>query len=111
MTWRGARPLSRSFEEHLVVSLGTMYLGRFSAFACQTSCPGHPQLTLLDEDRTFTSLKDSVSIQIFKIQSNVQGIQRLVDKLGGGADGPALRTSLCVHLCRASWRKPLTSQA
>jgi len=47
-----------------------------------------------DEDKTFTSLKDSVSIQIFKIQSNVQGIQRLVDKLGGAADGPALRTSL-----------------
>lgn len=47
-----------------------------------------------DEDRTFTSLKDSCSIQIFKIQSNVQGIQRLVDKLGGASDGPALRTSL-----------------
>ncbi|GFZ46252.1 hypothetical protein JCM24511_04499 [Saitozyma sp. JCM 24511] len=47
-----------------------------------------------DEDRAFTTLKDTVSIQIFKIQSNVQGIQKLVDKLGGGLDGPALRTSL-----------------
>ncbi|WWC69565.1 uncharacterized protein I206_103508 [Kwoniella pini CBS 10737] len=47
-----------------------------------------------DPDATFTSLKDSVSIQIFKIQSNVQGIQKLVDKLGGNADGPTLRTSL-----------------
>jgi hypothetical protein len=49
-----------------------------------------------DEDRAFTTLKDTVSIQIFKIQSNVQGIQKLVDKLGGGLDGPALRTSLYV---------------
>ncbi|WWD15826.1 hypothetical protein CI109_100250 [Kwoniella shandongensis] len=47
-----------------------------------------------DQDATFTALKDSVSIQIFKVQSNVQGIQRLVDKLGGNTDGPALRTSL-----------------
>lgn len=51
-----------------------------------------------DEDRAFTTLKDTVSIQIFKIQSNVQGIQKLVDKLGGGLDGPALRTSLYVGL-------------
>jgi hypothetical protein len=49
-----------------------------------------------DEDRAFTTLKDTVSIQIFKIQSNVQGIQKLVDKLGGGLDGPSLRTSLYV---------------
>ncbi|XAO24128.1 hypothetical protein I312_102918 [Cryptococcus bacillisporus CA1280] len=47
-----------------------------------------------DQDATFTALKDSVSIQIFKIQSNVQGIQRLVDKLGGNADSDNLRTSL-----------------
>ncbi|ORY32248.1 putative t-SNARE [Naematelia encephala] len=47
-----------------------------------------------DEDKAFTSIKDSVSIQIFKLQSNVQGIQRLVDKVGGAGDGPALRTSL-----------------
>lgn len=47
-----------------------------------------------DQDATFIALKDSVSIQIFKIQSNVQGIQRLVDKLGGNADGDNLRTSL-----------------
>ncbi|RXK40581.1 syntaxin 7 [Tremella mesenterica] len=47
-----------------------------------------------DPDTAFTTLKDSVSIQIFKIQSNVQGIQRAVDKLGGPQDGPALRTSL-----------------
>lgn len=50
-----------------------------------------------DTDKAFTTAKDAVSIQVFKIQSNVQGIQRLVDKLGGAGDGPALRTSLCVY--------------
>lgn len=35
-----------------------------------------------------------MSIQIFKIQSNVVGIQRLIDKLGTGADSTQLRTSL-----------------
>ncbi|KLT43345.1 putative t-SNARE, partial [Cutaneotrichosporon oleaginosum] len=45
-------------------------------------------------DPEFSRVKDAVSIQIFKIQSNVQGIQRLIDKLGTNADGPAVRTSL-----------------
>ncbi|CAK9780906.1 unnamed protein product [Cutaneotrichosporon oleaginosum] len=47
-----------------------------------------------DGDPEFSRVKDAVSIQIFKIQSNVQGIQRLIDKLGTNADGPAVRTSL-----------------
>ncbi|KAK1924756.1 putative t-SNARE [Papiliotrema laurentii] len=47
-----------------------------------------------NEDKAFTDVKDTVSIQVFKVQSNVQGIQRLVDKLGSQADGPSLRTSL-----------------
>jgi hypothetical protein len=55
---------------------------------------GHTPLTWTEDDKVFMSLKDSVSIQIFKIQSNVQGIQRLVDKLGAQADGQVLRTSL-----------------
>lgn len=49
---------------------------------------------LTADDPEFSTLKDSVSIQIFKIQSNVQGIQRLIDKLGSGTDGTNLRTSL-----------------
>lgn len=58
--------------------------------------PSHdgPSSHVLDEDHGFSKLKDSVSIQIFKIQSNVQGIQRLIDKLGTGSDNAALRTSL-----------------
>ncbi|WOO81099.1 Syntaxin pep12 [Vanrija pseudolonga] len=46
------------------------------------------------DDDAFTKVKDSVSIQIFKIQTNVQGIQKLVDKLGGAGDAPQLRTAL-----------------
>ncbi|TXT13772.1 hypothetical protein VHUM_01139 [Vanrija humicola] len=46
------------------------------------------------DDSAFTKVKDSVSIQIFKIQTNVQGIQKLVDKLGGSGDGQQLRTAL-----------------
>jgi hypothetical protein len=49
---------------------------------------------LQGEDKAFTKLKDSVAIQVFKIQSNVEGIQRLVDKLGTKQDGASLRTSL-----------------
>lgn len=49
---------------------------------------------LTAEDQAFNKLKDSVAIQIFKIQTNVQGIQRLVDKLGTAQDGPSLRKSL-----------------
>lgn len=46
------------------------------------------------DDPDFTKVKDSVSIQIFKIQSNVVGIQRLIEKLGTGADNAQLRSSL-----------------
>jgi len=49
---------------------------------------------MTDEEQAFTKLKDSVSIQIFKIQSNVQGIARLVDKLGTPQDSDNVRTSL-----------------
>ena len=57
---------------------------------------------LTEEDKAFATVKDSVSIQIFKIQSNVTGIQKLVDKLGKPGDGPALRTSLYVVLLSGS---------
>ncbi|WVN85213.1 uncharacterized protein L203_100358 [Cryptococcus depauperatus CBS 7841] len=50
--------------------------------------------TTSDQDGAFTALKDTVSIQIFKIQSNAQGIQRQVDKLGSPEDGENLRINL-----------------
>lgn len=45
-------------------------------------------------DPEFQRLKDSVSLQVFKIQSNVTGIQKLVDKLGGAGDQESMRNTL-----------------
>lgn len=45
-------------------------------------------------DPEFTRLKDTVSLQVFKIQSNVTGIQKLVDKLGGAGDQENMRNTL-----------------
>lgn len=42
----------------------------------------------------FEGFKNSVSLQIFKVNSNVQGINRLIDKLGTVHDGAGLRKSL-----------------
>ncbi|KAJ9104603.1 hypothetical protein QFC21_002101 [Naganishia friedmannii] len=42
----------------------------------------------------YNRLKDSINIQVFKINSNVQGINRLADKLGKSQDNVALQTSL-----------------
>lgn len=50
------------------------------------------------EDSTFLSLQSSLSLQVFKINSNVQGILKLVDQLGTTKDSPSLRKQLCVIL-------------
>ncbi|KIJ62681.1 hypothetical protein HYDPIDRAFT_135890 [Hydnomerulius pinastri MD-312] len=46
------------------------------------------------EDSAFLSLQSSLSLQVFKINSNVQGILKLVDQLGTGKDSASLRKSL-----------------
>jgi len=46
------------------------------------------------EESAFLSLQSSLSVQVFKINSNVQGILKLVDQLGTGRDSQALRKSL-----------------
>lgn len=46
------------------------------------------------EDSAFLGLQSSLSIQVFKINANVQGILKLVDQLGTGKDNAALRKSL-----------------
>ncbi|EIN12504.1 t-SNARE [Punctularia strigosozonata HHB-11173 SS5] len=46
------------------------------------------------EDAAFSSLQSSLSLQVFKINANVQGILKLVDQLGTGRDSANLRTSL-----------------
>ncbi|PPQ88403.1 hypothetical protein CVT25_011282 [Psilocybe cyanescens] len=49
------------------------------------------------EDNAFQNLQSSLSLQVFKMNANVQGILKLVDQLGTGKDSAVLRKSLCVH--------------
>lgn len=46
------------------------------------------------DDDSWESLRDSINLQIFKVNSNVQGMNRLIDKIGTLNDGVALRKSL-----------------
>ncbi|KZT11790.1 t-SNARE [Laetiporus sulphureus 93-53] len=46
------------------------------------------------EEAAFLSLQSSLSLQVFKINSNVQGILKLVDQLGTPRDSENLRKSL-----------------
>ncbi|KAN0131495.1 t-SNARE [Lactarius tabidus] len=46
------------------------------------------------EEAAFISLQSSLSLQVFKINANVQGILKLVDQLGTPRDSSSLRKSL-----------------
>jgi len=46
------------------------------------------------EEAAFNSLHSSLSLQVFKINANVQGILKLVDQLGTSRDSALLRKSL-----------------
>ncbi|KAJ7144777.1 t-SNARE [Mycena crocata] len=46
------------------------------------------------EDAAFLELQSSVSLQVFKINANVQGIRKLIEQLGTAKDSAALRKSL-----------------
>ncbi|KZP26301.1 t-SNARE [Athelia psychrophila] len=46
------------------------------------------------EDSAFQTLQSSLSLQVLKINMNVQGILKLVDQLGTGKDSASLRKSL-----------------
>lgn len=50
--------------------------------------------TANSEDSAFQTLQSSLSLQVFKINANVQGILKLVDQLGSGRDSAGLRKSL-----------------
>ncbi|KAG6872831.1 hypothetical protein C0995_006131 [Termitomyces sp. Mi166 len=58
----------------------------------------NPHSSLLDtsspQDASFTALQSSLSLQVFKMNANVQGILKLVDQLGTAKDSAALRKSL-----------------
>lgn len=62
------------------------------------SRPGFPNISLHHsrEDDAFLALQSSLSLQVFKINSNVQGITKLLDQLGTTKDSAPLRKSLCV---------------
>ncbi|KAH8114818.1 t-SNARE [Phellopilus nigrolimitatus] len=46
------------------------------------------------EEAAFTSLQSSLSLQVFKINANVQGILKLVDQLGTNRDTGSVRSGL-----------------
>lgn len=48
------------------------------------------------KDAAFLSLQSSLSMQVFKINANVQGISKLVDQLGTARDNGAVRKGLYV---------------
>lgn len=60
--------------------------------------PGQPN-SISNEDSAFLSAQSSLSLQVFKINSNVQGILKLVDQLGTAKDSATLRKSLYVLSC------------
>ncbi|KAF8215644.1 t-SNARE [Mycena galopus ATCC 62051] len=49
---------------------------------------------LAPQEASFLELQSSLSLQVFKINSNVQGIRKLVEQLGTAKDSAALRKSL-----------------
>lgn len=55
------------------------------------------------EESAFANLQSSLSIQVFKINANVQGILKLVDQLGTPRDSSSLRKGLCVSLILSIW--------
>ena len=50
------------------------------------------------EEAAFLGLQSSLSLQVFKINANVQGILKLVDQLGTTRDTDSVRRALCVCL-------------
>jgi len=71
------------------------------SFADIEAGTGHPvrsggvsSLPQSREDSAFLGLQSSLSLQVFKINSNVQGINKLVDQLGTTKDSATLRKSL-----------------
>jgi hypothetical protein len=50
------------------------------------------------EDAAFVTLQNSLSLQVFKMNSNVQAILKLVDQLGTTRDSAKLRKSLYVQV-------------
>ncbi|KAJ7600475.1 t-SNARE [Mycena floridula] len=65
--------------------------GTFSSHPQRSASSSIPQSP---EDAAFISLQNSLSLQVFKMNANVQGILKLVDQLGTTKDSAAVRKSL-----------------
>ena len=50
------------------------------------------------DNKRFTSLVDRIVLQIFRVNSNVKGIESLVKQLGGRNDNSDLRNKLSVAI-------------
>jgi syntaxin 7 len=67
---------------------------QFSSSSPSSSLGGHALQSR--EDATFQNLQSSLSMQVFKMNANVQGMLKLVDQLGTQRDSASLRKSLRV---------------
>ncbi|GLB38165.1 putative syntaxin family protein [Lyophyllum shimeji] len=59
-----------------------------------THPPRSPSSATSPQDAPFNALQSSLSLQVFKMNANVQGILKLVDQLGTAKDSATLRKSL-----------------
>jgi len=64
-----------------------------SGLARPSHSPAH-NLPQSPEEAAFASVQSSLSMQVFKINANVQGISKLVDQLGTPRDSSSLRKTL-----------------
>jgi syntaxin 7 len=60
----------------------------------QNTTSPSPPTAQSSEDAAFLSLQQSLSLQVFKMNANVQGIMKLVDQLGTAKDSASLRKRL-----------------
>lgn len=66
----------------------------FSDFDVERNSSARAAIPTSAEDAQFKNLQQSLSIQVFKINANVQGILKLVDQLGTGRDTGGVRKAL-----------------
>lgn len=81
--------LARSGSQTTIMSFQDIETGQ--GYAPRGSSNLGPQTP---EDSAFQTLQSSLSLQVLKINMNVQGILKLVDQLGTGKDSASLRKSL-----------------
>ena len=91
LSWHRTKP-------HDTRSKGATSNMSFQDIEAGRAAPSRPLSSIQQsrEDNAFQNLQSSLSLQVFKMNSNVQGILKLVDQLGTGKDSATLRKNLCV---------------